>query len=383
MRWKYAFEILARIVDDKSYNVYLACINCFENLLNFIQHDIKELSFSTVAPYIKPIFQTILLKCGDSNKRIAERSRGTILHWCSNGLEAMNQLSKQMNRYPESTETANNTETDQKDCSINSYSISFQYDYETIDLILHFINEELQDLPLTDERNIKYTIGRLSCLNFLLKTLPTYFLTAQQGNNRRLMLSIDFVFRNLQHAKPNVHKLSRQIFLLLSEMAIKEDAKFYGQFIRQLINTVYDSDLRRHLSPRIDNLILRESKINSLASVKEKDFSGKLKKNCQFSDKNDFSRKKSCNKENNWIVSNSHQKQGALKINSTNLSNRKNKDGKNDLGKTSELQNKTNSFRAKLVDISNSVGIKSILGKRKSYCLNSEGKTRYSLNSQT
>ena len=70
----------------------------------------------------------------------------------------MNQLSKEMNKCPGSIETANKTETDQKDCTINSCSISSQYNYEAIDLILHFINEELLDLPQNDEKNIKYTV---------------------------------------------------------------------------------------------------------------------------------------------------------------------------------------------------------------------------------
>merc|ERR1712020_466151 len=69
--WKCAFEILARVIEDKVYKVYVACIECFRTLLRFSQGR-SHLSSNQLAPCIRPILQTILTKCGDSNKRMAE-----------------------------------------------------------------------------------------------------------------------------------------------------------------------------------------------------------------------------------------------------------------------------------------------------------------------
>ena len=302
------------MVEDERYDVYMASITCFENILNVIQEH-NEFSFRKIIPYIKPIFQAILSKCGDSNERIAETSRATMLKWCSNEIEAMNGLSKRMMGC--SSICGGRNKDVNHDCS------DLTYDYEAIDMILHFINEDEQGPPSDQDNNIRYTVGRLMCLNVLLKIYSAKFISAQRGQtHQRLMISLDFVFRHLEHEHPSVHKSARKVFLVLSEIAFKSDTKTNCQLIKQLVNTIKCSNLRMQLLHRIDYLLLHGHKINPSEKIKQRD-NDVTNSEIKETDKMTKSRrKKSVDKENNHMILKTISKNSAKEGIFKNISNK-------------------------------------------------------------
>ena len=291
--WRCIFAILARAIEDKVFNVYSSSIDCFQNLLSFIQYR-HNISFSHLASYIRPILQTILSKCGDSNKRIAELSQYTILKLSSNDNVAINNLSKRM-MVPCCNVYNGNFDGD----TIQDYS-KFKNHFEGIDFILHFINEDRRDPPSHQDNNCKYTIGRLLCINALITGLQsTYFTCAQQKPTYpRLMIALDIVFRHIQHTHPTVYKSARKIFLVLCEMAIMADVTRNYPFIKQLVTSIESSDLKLRFLHRIDYFVVH-GQVAPSEIIQEKVIKHlPIKGTCEITN---GCPQKSCNKENELL----------------------------------------------------------------------------------
>ena len=160
---------MTHTISESSYDVYVASINCFETILDFIQHCTHQ-PFDKILSKVRAIFGIILTKCADTNKRIGEKSLQVVLVWCSNLHDAMNSLSKRMAHHMVKT-------------GFDKACPSLTYDNEAIDLILYLINEDQieRSSPSQSQQNLMYTVGRLTCLNALLRRLSDHFNRAQQA----------------------------------------------------------------------------------------------------------------------------------------------------------------------------------------------------------
>ena len=250
---------MTHIISQSSYDVYVASINCFETILDFIQHCTHQ-PFDKIISKVKPIFEIILTKCTDINERIGERSLQIVLVWCSNVHDAMNSLSKRMARHMVET-------------GFDIACPSLTYDNEAIDLILYLINEDQkeQSSPSQSQQNVMYTVGRLTCLNALLRRLSDHFNRAQQAPDYpRMMVAIDFAFRHLQVANQTIRECALQIFMISSDMAFASDPNGTRQFIEQLITCITDSKLRHQLWERNASFFLEDLQVSASGILQQK-----------------------------------------------------------------------------------------------------------------
>ena len=79
--WRCTAEMIAKAAEDKVYKVYSAAIKALKSLLAFT-HFAPDLNY--VQAGIRPIIYSILLKCADGQKRMAELSLETIHDLCRN-----------------------------------------------------------------------------------------------------------------------------------------------------------------------------------------------------------------------------------------------------------------------------------------------------------
>jgi mitogen-activated protein kinase kinase kinase 1 len=79
--WRCTADMIARAAEDKVFKVYWASLKAMKTLVAFA-HFTRDINY--VRNGIKPIVQSILLKCADGQKRMAELSLQTIADLCSN-----------------------------------------------------------------------------------------------------------------------------------------------------------------------------------------------------------------------------------------------------------------------------------------------------------
>ena len=79
-KWKCAVEMIAKAAEDKVYKVYSVSIKALRTLLTFTKFTNEDVSY--VMAGIRPILHSILLKCADGQKRMAELSLETIAELC-------------------------------------------------------------------------------------------------------------------------------------------------------------------------------------------------------------------------------------------------------------------------------------------------------------
>ena len=77
--WRCAAEIIAKAAEDKVYKVYSAAIKALRTLLAFTTFT-QDLGYIWAG--IRPIICSILLKCSDGQKRMAELSLETVAEIC-------------------------------------------------------------------------------------------------------------------------------------------------------------------------------------------------------------------------------------------------------------------------------------------------------------
>ena len=255
----YGLEIVTHIIRESSYDVYVASIICFETILDFIQHYTHQ-PFDKILSKVRSIFGIILTKCADTNKRIGEKSLQVLLVWCSNVHDAMNSLSKRMTRHMVET-------------GFDITCPSLTYDNEAIDLILYLINEDQKEHSSSSQfpQNAMYTVGRLTCLNALLRRLSDHFKRSQQAPDYpRMMVAIDFAFRHLQVTDKTIRESALQIFMISSDMAIASDPNRTRQFVEQLITCITDSKLRHQLWERNASFFLEDLQLSASEIIEQK-----------------------------------------------------------------------------------------------------------------
>ena len=61
------------MIEDKVYKVYLAAVKTLRALLNFLSCQ-DEAHLNSIKSQLRPLIQSVLVKCADSNRRVSEVS---------------------------------------------------------------------------------------------------------------------------------------------------------------------------------------------------------------------------------------------------------------------------------------------------------------------
>eukprot|EP00095_Tigriopus_kingsejongensis_P009500 maker-scaffold1595_size34508-snap-gene-0.9 protein:Tk09500 transcript:maker-scaffold1595_size34508-snap-gene-0.9-mRNA-1 annotation:"mitogen-activated protein kinase kinase kinase 1-like" len=207
--YKCGIEMLAKMMTDKVFKVYVSALQCFRVFLSCV-----ALKPSQVI-HFKPIIQGIILKCADGNKRVAELSSSVLIAIAT------------------------------QDSASGGLSISTSSAREDpegslgLDLILQVIAEarDPQQMP-----SWNHTLGRLTALEKLLielplrfsiqgiAQLPSHHLAASdksrlyleqrlQANYLRLMMAVNLSSTHLESKHSLVIKASRDIFVASARLA--------------------------------------------------------------------------------------------------------------------------------------------------------------------
>jgi len=197
--WRCCADMLAMMIEDKVYKVYLAALKTLRALLNFLScHD--EAALVGIRTQLRPLVQSILIKCADSNRRVSEVSTDCLYEMCR-GDEGEMALGK----YSEG-------------CRVPGGLASLEF-------LLHIVLEE-RDLHSV---SWQWIMGRLILLERLLTQLPLDFsleTKTAQANYQRLMVIIDFTFQQLGSTHINISKLAKKVFVLAAKNTAVDSTTF-------------------------------------------------------------------------------------------------------------------------------------------------------------
>ena len=79
--WKCCAEMLATMIEDKVFKVYLAAVRAIRALLNFLQCR-DDVQLQQIRSQLRPIIQSMLVKCADGNTRISNTSTEALVQLC-------------------------------------------------------------------------------------------------------------------------------------------------------------------------------------------------------------------------------------------------------------------------------------------------------------
>lgn len=196
--WKCCADMLAMMIEDKVYKVYLAAVKTLRALLQFLSCD-SEAQMGQIRTQVRPIVQSILVKCADGNRRISEVSSDALFELCRGHVGEMS-LGKHAH------------------CSLPG-------GLGGVDYLLQIVLEE-RDLHSV---SWQWLMGRLVLLERIIQQLPQDFsLENKQAhtNFNRLMMIIDFSYQNLASNHVNVSKLARKVFILAARNTASDTTTF-------------------------------------------------------------------------------------------------------------------------------------------------------------
>lgn len=183
--WRCTAEMIAKAVEDKVFKVYWAALKATRTLLAFA-HFTRDANY--IKAGIKPIIQSILLKCSDGQNRMRELSLQTIAEICSNS-----------QTFSIGT------------CGQHQRSPSVQLD--GLDFIFQIILED-------KDTSWQYTLGRLMALDHLLNT-------GCHVGFQHLQMALEFTFQNLSNGHSRVAKMAFKLFVAASKlMTVMEPLAF-------------------------------------------------------------------------------------------------------------------------------------------------------------
>ena len=197
--WRCCAEVLAMMIEDKVYKVYLAAIKTLCALLNFLScHDEGQLN--SIKSQLRPLVQSVLIKCADTHQRVSDVSTDFLL---------------KMARWEEG------------EVALGKYSggCKVQGGLGGLEFLLNIVLEE-RDLHSV---SWQWVMGRLVLLERLLTHLPQDFsleTKTAQVNLQRLMIIIDFTFQQLGSSHLNISKLARKVFVLAARNTAADNTTF-------------------------------------------------------------------------------------------------------------------------------------------------------------
>ena len=197
--WRCCAEILAMMIEDKVYKVYLAAVKTLRALLNFLWCR-DEAALAGIKTQLRPLVQSVLIKCADGNKRVSDVSTDCLFEMCR-GEEGEMVLGKYSGG-----------------CGVPGGLGGLEY-------LLHIVLEE-RDLHSV---SWQWVMGRLVLLERVLTQLPQHFSLETKTakiNFQRLMVIIDFTFQQLGSSHINISKLARKVFVLAAKNTAADNTTF-------------------------------------------------------------------------------------------------------------------------------------------------------------
>jgi len=237
--WKCCAEILATIIEDKVYKVYLAAVKTLRAVLNFLNcHD--DVQLQQIKNQMRPLIQSILIKCADGNRRISEVSTDALFELCR-GQEGEMALGKHAV------------------CALPSGLGGIEY-------LLHIVIED-RDMHSV---SWQWLMGRLVLLERIIQELPEEFSLENKNaqiNFNRLMMIIDFTFQNLSSTHANVSKLARKVFILAARNTACDNTIF-NQVLELIgaLDPTLQRGIRKKLTSAIEEVYLGENQSSSTTS---------------------------------------------------------------------------------------------------------------------
>ncbi|XP_066996499.2 mitogen-activated protein kinase kinase kinase 1 [Anabrus simplex] len=222
-------KILAMVIADPVFKVYLGCLRCFRVLVNnaACQNWSQSEEFQEL---IRPVIKTLLKKCADRNRRTSHLSAEVLV---------------ELARGPSGEQS----------------SEPLSWSLDGLEIILSCVLE-----PFTVESvSWQWLAGRLLMLNTLLQVFPEEFclryvpLYANESgyklnNFNRLLSVIEFSFKALQSSHSTVSKLARHVFVVSSSMTTAERGML-NQILEMIseLDISLQSRLKKRLQLAIDS----------------------------------------------------------------------------------------------------------------------------------
>ncbi|CAG0887474.1 unnamed protein product [Darwinula stevensoni] len=209
-------SILALMVSDPVYKVYLACVRCLRSLLANLPWP-PDAEPGTLQALLQPVLQNILLKCTDGNQRMSQLSIETLVEFAKG---------------------------QHGELAVGSAVPGSQFRTASgaggMEFLLQCI---LQDYSLLSV-SWQWILGRLSVLDRLMRDFPDQFYLryvplglGESGykleNYNRLLTTLEFTFRALSSSHGTVGKVARRLFVFGSQFAMPEPA-VYKQIVGML-----------------------------------------------------------------------------------------------------------------------------------------------------
>ena len=242
--WKCCAEMLATMIEDKVFKVYLAAVRAIRALLNFLQCR-DDVQLQQIRSQLRPIIQSMLVKCADGNTRISNTSTEALVQLCR-GQEGEFCLGKHVRG-------------------------TLTHGLGGIDFIVPTVLEE-RDLKSV---SWQWIMGRLVLLEKIIKELPNDFSLDHKNahaNFARLMKIIDFTFQNLGSTHSTVARIARKVFILAARNTAC-DNKTFGQVWELLgaLDQTLEMRMRKKLTAAIEEFYLGENQsVSTNSSIDEK-----------------------------------------------------------------------------------------------------------------
>ena len=243
-QWRCCAEMLSTMIEDKVYKVYLAAVKAFRALLNFLNCT-GESQLAGVKLQVRPLIQSLLVKCADGNRRISELSVETLYELCRG----------QDGEYSLGSQTA----------SPPPVGLG-------LDFILPII---LEDRDLCSV-SWQWIMGRLVILDKILRDLPEDFSLKHKNTGKnldRLMRIIDFTFQNLASSHLNVCKISRKVFISAARNTAQDEmtfSKVWDMF--STLDTTLQLRMKKKLTAAVEEFYLGGTQSSSSSSSLEEKY---------------------------------------------------------------------------------------------------------------
>lgn len=235
--WRCCADMLAMMIEDKVYKVYLAAVKTLRALLNFLSCK-DEMQLTSIKGQLRPLVQSVLIKCADSNRRVSEVSTDCLFEMCR-GEEGEMALGK------------------------HSGGCQVAGGLGGLEFLLHIVLEE-RDLHSV---SWQWLMGRLVLLERVLTQLPQDFsleTKTAQINFQRLMVIIDFTYQQLGSTHLNISKLARKVFVLAAKNTAADNITF--DQVWQLLGTL-ETTLEIRIKKRLTSAIEEDYRGLDPASV--------------------------------------------------------------------------------------------------------------------
>jgi hypothetical protein len=211
-KWKCAVEMIAKAAEDKVYKVYSVSIKALRTLLTFTKFTNEDVSY--VMAGIRPILHSILLKCADGQKRMAELSLETISELC---LEQTFQLEGHCGQKPRSLNERKSLELIVFQMLLEDKDSSWQYTMGKLLALDHLLSKA----TVSPEEKLDSGMGS--------EQYPYQTKSYSQKSLGRdpLFVALDLSFQNLSNSHSRVAKMALKVFVASANLLTTLDSSAF------------------------------------------------------------------------------------------------------------------------------------------------------------